>query len=990
MNIRDIKIGLQIKLGLSILLSFVIALSAIPYQMNEKLQSQTEVIYNHPLKVTRAAGMLRADVLSMSHEMKDRFLETDSSRIKFDLKQIDDLNSHALEMIDVLYINYLGPREDIDSIRQNLELWNRIRYQTINLLQTGRNDEAAKRNTDFGVEEIREKILLGFIDKVIVFANDKGESLYLNSIALKRKLNLQLILLTVLFIGLSFIINYLLLRNIRKPLTEINKAANMFHAGDMNVRSRYSSKNEFGDLSNSFNILVENIQLNTELSNKSNDLAGLMLSQDDARQFFQTVLNALSTHTSSVMAAVYLLRRDTDTFEHFESVGLDSNARQSFSSNSFEGEFGPSIASKKVHHFKDIPETTRFVFNTVSGRFIPREIITIPLVSGNEVIAIISLGSLNNYSQVSLKLIDKISLTLSARVQGILAYRQIKDFLLKLEKQNSELEAQKTELSSQSAELLEQNAELEMQKSQLGEASRLKTNFLSNMSHELRTPLNSVIALSGVLNRRLASTIPEEEHSYIEVIERNGKHLLDLINDILDIARIEAGREDMEITNFSPGNLIEEVISMIKPQAKQKNIDLLFKSRGADKPIMSDSSKLRHIIQNLIGNAVKFTEIGQVVVSTSFAEEGISISVKDTGIGISQNSMEHIFDEFRQADSSTSRRYGGTGLGLAIAKKYANLLGGNISVKSEENKGSEFIVTLPLNYAAENIIVDKETISYFKSPIANNPPASVNTSSSKTILLVEDSEPAIIQIKYFLEESGYQILTANNGVEALSIISHTIPDAMILDLMMPEIDGFEVLKQIRNAEPTAHIPVLILTAKHITKEELKFLKRNNIHQLIQKGAVSKAELMDSLSAMLFPVTAEPAKQNRQLQNIVGKPTVLVVEDNPDNMLTVKALLRDTFTVFEATNGYEAVDKCTELKPNLVLMDIALPGMDGIEAFKTIRRDTRLQQIPVIALTASAMISDREIILAHGFDAYLSKPIEEKVFFKVINKTLYGV
>jgi CheY-like chemotaxis protein len=199
-----------------------------------------------------------------------------------------------------------------------------------------------------------------------------------------------------------------------------------------------------------------------------------------------------------------------------------------------------------------------------------------------------------------------------------------------------------------------------------------------------------------------------------------------------------------------------------------------------------------------------------------------------------------------------------------------------------------------------------------------------------------------------------------------------------------------VLKQIRNAEPTAHIPVLILTAKHITKEELKFLKRNNIHQLIQKGAVSKAELMDSLSAMLFPVTAEPAKQNRQLQNIVGKPTVLVVEDNPDNMLTVKALLRDTFTVFEATNGYEAVDKCTELKPNLVLMDIALPGMDGIEAFKTIRRDTRLQQIPVIALTASAMISDREIILAHGFDAYLSKPIEEKVFFKVINKTLYGV
>jgi len=208
--------------------------------------------------------------------------------------------------------------------------------------------------------------------------------------------------------------------------------------------------------------------------------------------------------------------------------------------------------------------------------------------------------------------------------------------------------------------------------------------------------------------------------------------------------------------------------------------------------------------------------------------------------------------------------------------------------------------------------------------------------------------------------------------------------------MMPGIDGFEVLKQIRNAEPTAHIPVLILTAKHISKEELKFLKRNNVHQLIQKGAVSRDELIDSLTSMMAPEPNEVVKPLRPLQNIVGKPTILVVEDNPDNMVTVKALLCDTFIVFEAVDGFMAVEMCNKHRPNLVLMDIALPGMDGIEAFKAIRADAKLQHIPVIALTASAMNSDREIILSHGFDAYISKPIEEKVFFRIINTTLYGV
>jgi CheY-like chemotaxis protein len=219
------------------------------------------------------------------------------------------------------------------------------------------------------------------------------------------------------------------------------------------------------------------------------------------------------------------------------------------------------------------------------------------------------------------------------------------------------------------------------------------------------------------------------------------------------------------------------------------------------------------------------------------------------------------------------------------------------------------------------------------------------------------------------------------------MITQTIPDAIVLDLMMPGIDGFEVLKSIRDAEQTAHIPVLILTAKHITKEDLKLLKRNNVHQLIQKGDINRNELLNAVASMVTTEIHE--KVAPKLQKIKGKPVVLVVEDNADNMLTVKAILDTAFIVLEAVDGIEGVSVAKAQKPNLILMDISLPGIDGIEAFKRIRSDKYLENIPIVALTASALTTDRESILANGFDDYIAKPIDQKLFFETINRVLYG-
>ena len=985
---KNLKIGTQLRLGFAAMLLFVIVLGVVSYLQSGKIHEQTETMYSHPLKVRRAIGSLQFNIQSIRIGERDLLLANNDQEKQDAVQLMELFVAEAFQQFNIMYELYLGPRTDIDEAYKAFINWNTSRNENTKLVLSG-DIEKAKKNifTEGRVRNYRE-IMMAKIKIIDDFATQKGDTLFANSSTLMNTLNNQLILLITTILWLSLFISYILLRNIRKPLSEITAAADRFHNGDMNSRSSYAHQNEFGILSDSFNNMVEHIQSNMDLDEKVVKLSGLMMSEEDAKKFFRSTLSALITHTSSQMAAVYLLSDDKKTFDHFESTGADKNARQSFLADDFEGEFGSVIASHHVQHIKSIPEDTRFVFHTVGGKFIPREIITIPIISNNEIIAIISLASVGRYSNQAIHLIDRILNTLCARVEGILAYQKNIEFLRKLEFQNMELESQKTEMETQAAELTEQNTELEMQKNQLNEANRLKTNFLSNMSHELRTPLNSVIALSGVLNRRLSKKIPDEEYSYLEVIERNGKHLLSLINDILDISRIEAGREEVEITNFDVSELISEVILMIKPQAQQKNIELVYSEADRNFSIISDIDKCRHILQNIIDNAVKFTQKGKVEVSVSLIGKRVGVAVTDTGIGIAENHLQHIFDEFRQADESTSRRFGGTGLGLAIAKKYSNLLGGTISVKSTPGSGSVFTLILPLNYTTDTTILEKPA-SRLNNQIKTVPIKTFSNSSKKTILLVEDSEPAIIQMKDILEVSGYQLLVARDGGEALEIIGQTIPDAMILDLMMPGIDGFEVLRTLRDAEQTAHIPVLILTAKHITKEDLKFLTRNNIHQLIRKGDVGRNELLNAVASMVFSEKVESVKTKRELQTIDGKPVILAIEDNPDNMITVKALLANNYLVIEAVDGIEGIAMAEKHKPNLILMDIALPGIDGIEAFKAIRNNGALHYIPIIALTASAMTSDRETILAHGFDSYIAKPIDEHIFFKTIRNVLYG-
>lgn len=989
MKRNALRIKTQFQIGFTIILFFVILLGYISWTQNNQIAEQTQILYDHPFRVRGAIGNLKADVLSIHRFMKDPILSTDETMIanvKINMA-IDEADAFA--QIDILYENYLGPLSDIDSINEEFIKWNSIRAGTVRLMEEGNREEAAARTFSNGVGGRQADAVLDAIQVVDDFSRNKTIEIYNNSQNLKKLLSRDLLILLGVILASTLGLNYFLLRSINIPLAELTNATQSFRAGDYDSRSHYAIQNEFGMLSDSYNLLADSVQTYVQINEKKNDFTNVMLSSDEVRQFFQSTMEAIVEHSGAQMAAVYLLSNDEKSYKHFVSVGMDEAGKETFDAQQFEGEFGLALSSKKIQHIANIPEDSRFTFQTVTGKFMPREVITIPVLSNDKVVAIISLISIYTYHEKTMQFLHDVWPIMNARAVTVLTIDNINKLFKKLEQQNLELDAQKTELSSQTVELNQQNIELEMQKRQLTDANRMKTRFISNMSHELRTPLNSVIALSGVLNRRLANQIPEEEYSYLEVIERNGKQLLELINDILDISRIEAGQEEIEISQFDINQLVQEIVSIIKPLAEQKSIEMRPIPNPDLNQITSDYRKCRHILQNLVGNAVKFTEAGYVEISIHQKLESIQINIKDTGIGISKDLQTIIFDEFRQADSSTSRKYGGTGLGLSIAKKYAQILGGNISVESSLGTGSLFTFSLPLMFVGDFRKSDgysKRQITDSTLPILLSP--SVDQ-SQKTILIVDDSKPAIIQLRDILDEYAYTIQVAKNGEEALLSIERSQPDAIILDLMMPKIDGFQVLAALRENETTAHLPILILTAKHISKEELQFLKRNNIHQLIQKGDVNRIELVNAVTEMIDSHTPSRQKPESVIINKGDKPLVLVVEDNLDNLLTAKALLSDEFEVIEAIDGEIAIELAKNYIPHLILMDIALPKMDGVETFKNIRLDPRLQNVPIIALTASNMTNDRETILAHGFDGFISKPIDHEEFKHTIKKVLYG-
>jgi signal transduction histidine kinase/CheY-like chemotaxis protein/CHASE3 domain sensor protein len=990
MRFRDIKIGTRLTLGFGVILMLVALMTGVAFIQSNKLWKSTDDLYSHPLQVARATRDFRADILEMRHSLRDIVLAENEQSIQSALLKFSLSETDIKRCFDIAYSRYLGEKSDIDSVNYAYADWLLFCKETIRLVQNGQQALAAERIKVNGQGDAKSENMIYLVQRMISFAANKADDFYSSAAKEKEILENRLILVTILVFLFTLIAVYIISRGIRGPLLSLTKVTDEFSLKKYNVRSSYDSENEIGALAKAFNSMAASVENEVEIREHIAWVSQNLMEHNELRPFCQNLLSVLLEKTGSQVAALYLLNPENKLFEYFESMGMSDPSQESFRADIKEGEFGSVLSSKKISKISDIPEDTLFVFKTVSGKFRPKEIITIPILDKNEVIAIISISSLRYYSPISVRLINDIWVTLTARMLGVINYQKIINISTVLNQQNLELDNKTKEMIMQADELKEYNIELELQKKQLDEANKLKSTFLSNMSHELRTPLNSVIALSGVLGRRLNGKIPEDELNYLGIIERNGKNLLLLINDILDLSRIESGKEELTYTQFSVSEIVQDILNSLEPIIEEKGITAQC-SVGKELPeIICDKTKCHHVLQNIISNAVKFTEKGRIDISAVIDGDKIAVSVRDTGIGISESFLPFLFDEFRQADDKASRRFGGTGLGLAIAKKYCDMLDGSIVVESQQGLGSTFTLLLPLEppggQKAEND-TDQQVGNVRKLRESSHGP---DSAKRRTLLLVEDSEPQIIQITDVLREEGYIMQVARNGREALQFIKLQVPDAMILDLQMPEVDGFEVLREIRNLDETRSIPVLILTSKHVTKSELSFLKGNHIYQLIQKGGVNRKELLAFVKDLMM------AKKNekpvlKEIRNILltdrKKSSILIIEDNPDSQITVKALIEEKHKISFATDGYEGLRMAKALIPDLILLDISLPGMDGFKVLDELRKDEKLSVIKVIALTARAMKGDREALLHYGFDGYIAKPIDNETFELTVDEYL---
>ncbi len=1013
------RIKLQLIFTFSILL-FIIGILGINviFQTNI-LHKQTETMYNHPLQIRRAISTLEKDLLNIELTMKS--IELKSSILE--AKKVVEVSGASINnQFEILDVFYLGDKKDVTYIKDQYYEW--IVYQN-EVIRYKIDNEIVPQNVysnlDLKLVEMRKGITI--VDE---FARNKADSLYNESNKISERSSLILVIATIFILLLTVAAGVYLNGVVQKPLDILIQTAVKFQTGDRNARASYNINNEFGDLTKALNELIESVQVNMELEEKKVELSSVMVHEVESKKFFDAVLNYMMQTTGAQVASVFLLSDDGLKYNHFHSIGLSEKGQRDLSVDVMKEEIGSMDKKGKLHRLVDIPEESRFVNFTAIGDFSPKDIITIPVQYQGSVTVLITFASIRLFEKSSIDFIESNIDVIEARTEGIMALSKSKEVSLSLEVQNRELDIQKNEMEALAKELRQQNIELEVQKNQLTEVNKLKTNFLSNMSHELRTPLNSVITLSGVLYRKLEGEISEKEHGYLEIISRNGKNLLLLINDILDISRIESGKQEFSIQTFDLIEVIKDQIDMIRPQVDESVVQLELEQNPMRLTIKSDEQKVRHVIQNLLSNAVKFTHEGRISVIAEIENKDVILQVIDTGIGISQSNLKHVFDEFRQSDGSTSRRYGGTGLGLSIAQKYTNLLGGDIHVESKLGEGTLFKVKLPLEFMPEGEYQSRDEIDQLRIP-KKTKNQNYKHEGKKKILIVEDSESAVIQLQEILEDDIYDLDYASNGLIALEKINESIPDGIILDLMMSYVDGFDVIESLRKNETTSDVPVLVLTAKHITAEDAVHLTDHKVHQLIQKGDVNKDELLHSVSLMLGmdsfigrqenensgitdneiiekyrEKARNKAKKNQLIHNKEGKTplvrsmtadkrqtTILIVEDNPDNMITVKALLESEYNILEAVDGYEGVRLAKEFHPDLILMDIALPGIDGIEAFHRIQKHPSLQNTPVFALTASALLKDRESILAHGFTGFLSKPIIEDEFAKAIKGALYG-
>jgi CheY-like chemotaxis protein len=875
----------------------------------------------------------------------------------------------------------------------------------------------------------------------------------------------------------------------------------------------------------------------------------------------ESLLQFLTGHLNARIGALYV-RQEDGVLQRVATYGFhhdDERFGRSFSDG--EGVVGQAAMERRLIHLSDVPGEYLKV-NSGLGNIAALNIVLVPVDNEGSVNGVLELGFLHQVAPRDVEFLKLVAGNIGTAIEASRYRELLQRALTETQQLNEELQVQQEELRSSNEELEQQSrvleesqAHLENQKAaleqsneqlakqavmldqkntalneaqlqleeragELQRASQYKSEFLANMSHELRTPLNSSLILAKLLSENSQGNLSEEQVTFAQTIYSSGNDLLNLINDILDISKVEAGKLALRPEDVSLRKLADTLCMTFEPMAHQKNLAFSIDIADGTAPsLLSDHQRLEQILKNLLSNAIKFTENGGVTLHISQQDDSLRFAVRDSGIGIALDQQGLIFEAFQQADGTASRRYGGTGLGLSISRDLALLLGGRIDVRSEPGHGSTFTLTVPLTWreaAASEPPTLPEAPSVPASPAAPTEPAKVEKAvfdddrgrerSNERLLLVVEDDPDFARILYVLaHEMHYQCLVALDAEDGLQLAAAHHPDAILLDMRLPDRSGLSVLQQLKENSLTRHIPVHVISAfdrtdaamhlgaigyavKPASRDQLKevfrkledkftqqikrvllveddarqresvahligdsdveitavalgeealrllrstiydcmiidlklpdmsgneLLRRMSAEEIcsfppvivytgrnltrdeeadllkysrsiIIKGARSPERLLDEVTLFLHKVEAELSSERqtmlksvRNRDRVFEGRRILLVDDDVRNIFALTSVLEQKGLLVEvARNGYEAIEKLDAAAADidLVLMDVMMPGMDGLEATRRIRTDPRFEQMPIIAITAKAMKDDQEQCMKAGANDYLAKPV----------------
>ncbi len=463
---------------------------------------------------------------------------------------------------------------------------------------------------------------------------------------------------------------------------------------------------------------------------------------------------------------------------------------------------------------------------------------------------------------------------------------------------------------------------------QLEAADRHKSEFLANMSHELRTPLNAIIGYSEMLQEDAADLGAEQFTDDLKKINAAGKHLLELINAVLDLSKIEAGKMELYLESFDVAGLVRDIVAVIQPLAGKNTNRLEVRCPDDTGTMRADLTKVRQALFNLLSNACKFTDRGTISLAVARevmdGQDWIEFSVNDTGIGMTPEQLTRLFEVFSQADAATTRKYGGTGLGLALSRRLCRMMGGDVTVASEAGRGSTFTILLPALVAA---IVEE--------PAAHAAPPDRVASGVGTVLVIDDEAAVRDLMQRFLAREGFRVVTAAGGEEGLRRARELRPDAITLDVMMPGMDGWAVLSALKADPDVADVPVIMLTIVD---------DRNLGYALGASDYLTKPIDRERLVTVL--------KQYRR-----DRPVLVVDDDGELRQLLRRMLEPEGYAVVEAENGRVALERLRDVKPSVILLDLMMPEMDGFEFVAELRRHEAWRAIPVVVITARDLSRD---------------------------------